>query len=422
MTIFIDGAIKGEKAKILIVKVLSNYAYGKLLEIIEKSDMRENVDCATYQRCGGCNLRHMKYEETLKLKENIVKTCFYKALNEDIAIQECIGMENPIGYRNKLVYPVRVNKDGKIIMGVFAKRSHNIIETNRCFLQNSKNEEIANYTLKLLRHYDVLAYDEENKTGSICHIMIRNGYRTGEVMLVIVSKTNCIPNEKKIVDDIRNTYPEVKTIIKNINEKETNVILGDTNVVLYGRGYIYDIIEKYKFKISPLSFYQINPIQTEILYKKAIEFSGLTGNEVVFDLYCGVGTIGILATKKAKKVYGIETVKQAIDDAKENAKNNNIKNIEFIMGDVENVLPNLVKKDEADVVFIDPPRKGCDRKTIETLLNMKPRKLVYVSCNPATLARDVSILKQFYDIKKIQPVDMFPFTSHVECVSLLCLK
>lgn len=422
ITVFIEGALTGEIVDIVIVKILSNFAYGKLLKIVKKSKNRQDVDCKTYQRCGGCSLRHMIYSSTLCLKTDIVKNCLYKSLHRQIDVKKCIGMEAPFNYRNKLIYPVGINKDGKYIIGVYAKRSHDIVQTSRCYIQNEKNEKIARDVFNFLVKYKIQPYDEKDRSGIVRHIMIRNGHKTGEVMVIIVVKKANLLKEKELVKELIKLNPEITTIVENVNEKDTNVILGSTNIVLYGRGYIYDGLGEYTFKISPFSFYQVNSIQTELLYNTAIEEAKLSKNENIFDLYCGIGTIGIFASKQVKKVFGIEIVEQAIEDAKENAKLNNIGNCEFTVGLVEQLLPELVKKHKVDTVFLDPPRKGCDKKALKTLLEIKPKKIVYISCNPATLARDIAILEEKYILKKVQPIDMFPWTSHVETVSVLTLK
>lgn len=422
-TIFVPQTLKDEKARILIVKVQSSYAFAKTLEIIEKSKHRVSENCETYKRCGGCSLRFVEYNETLNLKNEIVKNCLRKELKRDIDVQPTIGMGNPYYYRNKLQYPVGVDKEGKPDMGVYANRSHNIISTKKCAIQNKLAQDIVNDAFEYLINNGVEPYNEEKQTGLLRHIVARIGVITNEVMLILVinkEKLNCT----EFADYITKKHPEVKTIVININKKNTNVILGQENEVIFGDGYIYDILGEYKFKISPMSFYQVNPTQTEILYYTAIDYAGLTGREIVLDLYCGIGTIGIFASKYAKRVYGIEIVENAIKDAKENAKLNDISNVEFHAGDVEKVLPQIIEKEKLapDVVFIDPPRKGCDAKTIENLLKLEPKKIVYVSCNPATLARDIRLLEEKYKLEKVQPVDMFPYTSHVECVMALKLK
>ena len=424
MTVFIPNAIKSEKVKIKILKVTASIAYGKMIEIIEKSKYRKESDCNTFSKCGGCALRHIDYDYTLEMKRNAVESTLKKALGRDIKISEVLKMDEPYNYRNKLQYPVGVNNEGNPVMGVFAERSHNIISTTKCEIQDLISQEIANDIFIFIKENKIEVYNESKLTGSIRHIVIRIGKKTNEVMITLVSNTRKFERETELVEFITNKYKEVKTIVKNINSQNTNVILGNENIVLYGDGYIYDFLGDFKFKISPMSFYQVNPIQTEKLYRKAIEFAELTGEETIFDLYCGIGTIGIFASPNVKKIYGIETVPQAIADANENARINNLENAEFFVGDVEKTLPEFLSQRKVipDVVFIDPPRKGCDKTALETLLNLKPKKIVYVSCNPATFARDLKILESEYNLKKIAICDMFPFTHHVECVSMLELK
>ena len=425
-TVFVKGAIKGEKAKIKIIKVLTSHAYGKILEIIDRSVYRKNPDCDTYNRCGGCCLRHIDYEYTLKIKKNIVENVLRKQGLDYIKVNDVLGMKKPYYYRNKLQYPLGLDKANNKVMGVFEERSHNVINTEKCMIQNKLIQSIANDIFTFIKSNNISVYNEKSLKGIVRHIIIRVGIKTNEVMCTLVLKEDKIEKEveEKFVEYITKRYSQIKTIIKNINDKNTNVILGDKNIVLYGNGYIYDDILGYKFKISNMSFYQVNPVQTEVLYLKAIEYASLKGEETIFDLYCGIGTIGICASKKSKKLYGIETIKEAIDDARENAKINNISNAEFFVGDVEKKLPEFIKKNniKPDVIFIDPPRKGCDKTAIYTILNIVPKKIVYVSCNPSTLARDLKMFEEKYDIKEITPVDMFPFTSHVECCVLLELK
>ena len=425
-TVFVKGAIKGEKAKIKIIKVLTSHAYGKILEIIDRSVYRKNPDCDTYNRCGGCCLRHIDYEYTLKIKKNIVENVLRKQGLDYIKVNDVLGMKNPYYYRNKLQYPLGLDKANNKVMGVFEERSHNVINTEKCMIQNKLIQSIANDIFTFIKSDNISVYNEKSLKGIVRHIIIRVGIKTNEVMCTLVLNEDKIEKEveEKLVEYITKRYSQIKTIIKNINSRNTNVILGDKNIVLYGNGYIYDDILGYKFKISNMSFYQVNPVQTEVLYLKAIEYASLKGEETIFDLYCGIGTIGICASKKSKKLYGIETIKEAIDDARENAKINNISNAEFFVGDVEKKLPEFIKKNniKPDVIFIDPPRKGCDKTAIYTILNIVPKKIVYVSCNPSTLARDLKMFEEKYDIKEITPVDMFPFTSHVECCVLLELK
>mgnify|MGYP005753901421 FL=1 len=420
-TIFIPGTIKGEKVKIIIVKVLSSHGFGKIVEIIEKSQARQDVDCNTYKRCGGCNLRHVKYEETLKMKQNAVQSLVNKTLKNKLQVKETVGMENPLHYRNKAQYPIGINKQGEPVIGVFANRTHEVIPIDNCLIQNKKSEEIAKFIIEFIKEKNISIYDEKTGKGLVRHIVTKVGIKTGEIMCVIVINGHKIPNESELVENLKTRYPEIKAIVKNINIKNTNVILGQENINLYGNGYIEDILGEYKFKISPLSFYQVNPVQAEKLYNLGVSMAEITKNDVVFDLYCGIGTISLFMSKFAKKVYGIEIVEEAVKMAKENAESNNVSNTEFFAGDVEIVLDDLInnKGIKADVVMFDPPRKGLDKKSIENILKIKPKKIVYISCNPATLIRDLADFENEYDIKTIIPVDMFPYTSHIECVSVL---
>ena len=423
-TIFIPGAIKGEKLKIIIVKVLTSYAYGKILEIIEKSDRRIEVDCSTYKRCGGCNLRHIDYDETLEIKQNIVQNLVDKSLKTKLKVNKTIGMGNPYHYRNKLQYPVGIDRNGNSTIGVFANRSHEIINMEKCFIQNESAEMIAKFIFNYWVENNLAIYNENTKQGLLRHIVVKVGIRTNEYMLILVINGNKFKKEMDFIKVVTQKFPQIKTIIKNINTKNTNVILGEVNDCIYGDGYITDILGDYTFKISPHSFYQVNPVQAELLYNIGIEAAELSKEDVVFDLYCGIGTISIFMASFCKKVYGIEIVKESIDMANENANLNNISNIEFFAGDVEVVLNELinVKNIIPDVIMIDPPRKGLDSVSIDNILKILPAKVIYISCNPATLIRDLSFFEKHYCISSIQPVDMFPWTSHVECVSVLNLK
>lgn len=423
-TIFIPGAIKGEKVKILIVKVLSSYAFGKILEILEKSENRIEPDCKTYKRCGGCNLRHIKYQETLKLKQNAVQSLVDKTLKNKIRVKETIGMENPYYYRNKVQYPVGIDKNGKPQIGVFANRSHEIIPIEKCFIQNEKSEEIAKYIFELWNENNYTIYNEETRKGLLRHIVIKTGIKTNQYMCILVVNGQGFNNEKEFASKIVNKYKEITSIIVNSNMKNTNVILGLENRTIFGKGYIEDKLGEYIFKISPLSFYQVNPIQAEKLYNLGIEKAMITKDDIVFDLYCGIGTISLFMSKYAKKVYGIEIVEEAIKAAKENAEINSVDNVEFIAGDVEKVLSNIIydRKIIPDIVMVDPPRRGLDNTSINNILSIKSKRLVYISCNPATLVRDLAKLEEMYEVEEIVPVDMFPFTSHVECIAVLYLK
>ena len=424
-TIFIENAIVGEKCEIQILKVLSSHAYGKITKIIEESSSRIEPDCDTYKRCGGCNLRHIKYENTLELKKKIVQNLINKGLENKIIAKDTIGMENPYYYRNKAQYPVGLNKEGKTEIGVYAKRTHIIIPIKECKIQTKISQQIANTILEFIRENNIEPYNEENRLGTLRHIVIKVGKYTNQVMCVLVVNNEIEKKlEEKLVNLLCEKYPEIKTIVKNINNKNTNVILGDKNINLYGNGYIEDKLGEYIFKISPMSFYQVNPVQAEVLYNTAIKSANLNKEDILFDLYCGVGTIGIFASKYVNKVYGIEIVPQAIEDAKENARINNVNNIEFILGDVEIAFDELLNKKNIipTALILDPPRRGLDSKTIENILKIKPTKVVYISCNPATMIRDLLKMENEYETKEIRPVDMFPFTSHIECVASLKIR
>ena len=418
-TIFIMGALKGEKCKIHILKVLKTHAFAKVIQLIEKSSKRVEPDCSTFNKCGGCDLRHIAYSETLKIKQEKVQNLVNKMLKNKVKVNETVGMENPTFYRNKAIYPVTQDKK----VGIFAKRSHNIIPINECKIQTKISQEISKY---ILDNWKDSIYDEETGKGLLRNIMVREGFKTDEIMLVLVQngeKNVFETNSKLKIENVTKEFPKIKTIVINVNTEKTNVVLSRKNIIIYGDGTITDRLGNYEFKISPNSFYQVNPVQTEKLYNLAIEGAKLKKDDILCDLYCGIGTIGIFASKYVKKVYGVEIVEEAIKDAKQNAEINNVDNIEFIQGDVEvafnKMLDNGVKP---SVVIVDPPRKGLDSKTVQNLCNLKLDRLVYVSCNPATLMRDLQVLEDVYKIGSITPVDNFCYSSHIECVAVLEIK
>lgn len=423
-TIFVPYALKGETVKVLIVKVLTSYAFGKVIEVIKKSNNRQDVDCKLYGQCGGCQLRHIKYAETLKIKQYIVQNLVNKVLDTNITVKPTIGMDSPYDYRNKAIYPIGLDKFGKPQIGSYKQRSHQIISGSSCLIQNEISEKIANRVHEYIIKNNLSVYNEETKEGLLRHLVIKMGFKTHEVMCIFVINGTKIPGEKKLVKYLLNEFPEIKTIVKNINTKDTNVIMGEENVNIYGEGYIVDNLGAYSFKISPSSFYQINPIQTERLYNIAIKMAQLRKTDVVYDLYCGLGTIGIFLANKVKEVYGIEVVEEAVKMAEENAIMNGIGNIKFVAGDVEKVFMNLLKKSSTypDVIFVDPPRKGLDNNTVSNIKAIEPKEIIYISCNPATLIRDIKSFEEKYELKEIRTVDMFPFTSHVESVALLTFK
>ena len=422
--IFIEGAILGEKVKALIVKVKKNYAYGKLLEVIESSEERIEPKCKVYKRCGGCTVQHMNYKKQLDYKFERVKDCISKIGGLDSSlVQYPIGMEEPERYRNKVQLPVGIVK-GELSIGFYAPRSHNIINLDTCLIQDKIADKVAELTREWMIKYDISAASIDgtfNKNGLIRHIMIRKGFTTNEVMVVLVSTRENVKHIDKFIDLIKDNIEGIKSIILNVNEENTNVILGQKCITLWGDDTIIDYIDNFKFNISPLSFFQVNPVQTEKLYSKALEYARLTGDETVFDAYCGTGTITLFLSQKAKKVYGVEIIEPAIINARENARINNIDNAEFFVGKSEEIIPQLINKGiKPEVIVVDPPRKGCDIKLLESIGNAKPEKVVYVSCDPSTLARDLKILEgKGYKTEIVQPVDMFPHTSHVETVVLM---
>ncbi|MBK1810360.1 23S rRNA (uracil(1939)-C(5))-methyltransferase RlmD [Clostridium sp. YIM B02505] len=420
-TMFVEGSLKGEKVKVRAIKVKKNYAYGKIIETLESSKERVDPVCPIYKRCGGCRIQHTSYKEQLNFKTERVKDCITKIgkLNSDI-VRDTIGMGNPYRYRNKVQLPIGL-QNGKLTIGFFAPRSHEIIDMEGCHIQDEVADKIVRLTRKWIEDYKIRPYFVDgnyDEGGVLRHIMIRRGFKTNEVMVVIVTNGKVLTHKEEFINIIKDNVPGIKSIIQNINNKATNVILGQESITLWGEDTISDYIGEFKFNISPLSFFQVNPTQTEVLYSKALEFAELKGEETVFDAYCGTGTITLFLSQKAKKVYGVEIIKEAIDNAWINAEENSVNNVEFFTGESEKVIPDLIDKGiKADVVVVDPPRKGCDRKLLEAITSIDAKRIVYVSCDPSTLARDLAIIEELgYKTVKVQPVDMFPQTSHVECV------
>ncbi|KAB2331680.1 23S rRNA (uracil(1939)-C(5))-methyltransferase RlmD [Bacillus mesophilum] len=422
--IFVHGALPGEKANIKVIKVNKGFGIGRLAELLERSHFRVDIAKEDSHKYGGCQLQHISYEGQLAFKENQVRQVLTRIGKlEDVKVHPVLGMEHPWHYRNKAQVPVG-EKDGKLISGFFKPRSHEIIETDESLIQLPEVDGAIQMVKEICSELGVKAYNEETHKGDLRHIMARYGKETGELMVVMITRTPDFPNKNKIVAEIVKRIPKVKSIVHNINSKRTNVILGDKVKVLWGSEVIYDYIGDVKFAISALSFYQVNPDQTKVLYDKTLEYAGLAGNETVIDAYCGIGTISLFLAQKAKKVYGVEIVQEAIEDAKRNAELNDITNADFAVGKAEEVIPKWYEQGiKADVLVVDPPRKGCDEALLQTIIEMKPHKVVYVSCNPATLARDLRILEDGgYKTLEVQPVDMFPQTTHVECVALIELR
>lgn len=423
-TVFVEGAIPEDKLLIEITKAKKTYAIGKIIKIEKPSPYRIKPICDVVHKCGGCQIQHIDYPYQLQLKKNIVKSAVERIGKlENVLVHDVLGMDEPYKYRNKAQFPISMEK-GCSIIGFYRKGTHKIVNIKNCKIQHDINDKVLNIFKKFIDEKKISAYDEKSGRGLIRHVLTRVSYATGDLMIVIITNGKNIKFKNELVDRLISEIPQIKSIVQNINTKKTNVILGNQCKTLYGSDKIVDYIGDLKFEISPLSFFQVNPFQTKVLYDKAMEYANLTGNETVFDIYCGIGTISLFLAQRAKKVYGIEVIEEAIKDANENAKLNNIDNAEFFVGKAEKVVPKLYKKGlKADVVVVDPPRKGCEKTVLETIAKMEPKRVVYVSCKPSTLARDLKILDELgYETVEIQPVDMFPHTMHVETVVRLCRR
>ena len=421
-TVFVDGGLVQDKIKVKITKSKKNYAVGDMIEIIEKSPFRVARKCSeNLRQCGGCQIQELDYQKQLDIKTNEVKQVISRIGKlDDVVIHDTLGMEHPFRYRNKAQFPIQ-KKDNMPVIGFYKKKSHDLISTDECIIQHEVNDKIIKIIKTYIRAYNVSIYDEKTHKGLLRHLVTKVGFTTGEVMIVLVANGKKLPYLKELASVLKENIPGFKTLVVNVNTQKTNVILGKENIVAYGDGMIRDYIGELVFEISPLSFFQVNPLQTEVLYNKALEYANLGENDTVFDIYCGIGTISLFLAQKAKKVYGIEIVEDAIKDAKRNAKINNMDNVEFYVGKAEEVVPKMYKEGKrANVVVVDPPRKGCDEKVLDTIISMQPDRVVYVSCNPSTLARDLAYLNERgYKCHEIQPVDMFPHSVHVENVAWL---
>ncbi|WP_432402193.1 23S rRNA (uracil(1939)-C(5))-methyltransferase RlmD [Wukongibacter sp. M2B1] len=420
-TVFVEGGIPDDKVVIEAIKVKKNYAMGRIVEIKERSPHRVNPVCPVEKDCGGCQIQNINYAKQLEIKKNRVESSIERIGKlEGILIHDTLGMDIPFNYRNKAQFPVGKEK-GQSLIGFYKKGTHHIVDLDSCKIQHSINDRIVKLFKNFIEKNKVSIYDKKTGKGILRHILTRVSYASGDLMVVIITNGKKLPFRDEIVRVLTKEIPEIKSIIQNINSKKTNVILGHECKTLYGQGKIVDYIGDLKFEISPLSFFQVNSFQTKILYDKALEYAGLSGNETVFDIYCGIGSISLFLAQKAKKVYGIEVIDAAIRDAENNARLNNMDNTEFFVGKAEELVPKLYKKGlKADVVVVDPPRKGCEKVVLETIAMMNPERIVYVSCKPSTLARDLKILDELgYRTVEIQPVDMFPHTTHVETVALI---
>lgn len=425
-TLFVKDTIPGDRVRGIVVKDAKRYGYGRLTEIIEPSKNRVEAVCPQARRCGGCQIQEMSYESQLEYKKNKVKNNLDRIGGlSGYTIHDTLGCSTPFRYRNKAQFPIGRDKNGRIIAGFYAGRTHSIIECSDCMIGIEENKVILDIIIEHMEKHGLEPYDEISHRGLVRHVLIRKGFATGEIMVSIVINGSRLKAQEELVAALLKNVKGMKDISLNINRERTNVILGQDIETLYGDGYITDYIGDVKFRISPLSFYQVNPEQTGVLYGKALEYAGLTGGETVFDLYCGVGTISLFLARSAGKVYGVEIVPQAIEDAKINARINGIENVEFLTGKAEEIIPRLYNEHgiTADVVVVDPPRKGCDEKLLSTIVEMSPERVVYVSCDSATLARDLKYLTESgFEVRDVQPVDMFANSVHVETVCLLSRK
>ena len=421
-TVFVKDAVIGDTVTAKIIKAKKNYGYGRLMEVLKPSPYRVEPKCEFARQCGGCQLQALSYDQQLVFKTNKVKGHLERIGGfTDIPMEPIIGMDELFHYRNKAQFPVGRNKEGKIVTGFYAGRTHNIIENRDCALGVAENKEVLDCVIAHMEKYGIEPYNEATGKGLVRHVLIRYGYFTKEVMVCLILNGNKIPKEEQLVKSLCE-IPGMTSITINVNKKHSNVILGEEIRLLWGQEYITDRIGDISYQISPLSFYQVNPMQTQKLYAKALEYADLHGEETVWDLYCGIGTISLFLAQKAKFVRGVEIVPAAIENAKENAKLNGLENTEFFVGKAEEVLPREYKKNGvyADVIVVDPPRKGCDETLLETMIEMNPDRIVYVSCDSATLARDLKYLcERGYELRKVCPVDQFGMTVHVETVVLL---
>ena len=424
-TVFVKDAVIGDTVTAKIIKAKKNYGYGRLMEVLKPSPYRVEPKCEFARQCGGCQLQALSYDQQLVFKTNKVKGHLERIGGfTDIPMEPIIGMDELFHYRNKAQFPVGRNKEGKIVTGFYAGRTHNIIENRDCALGVAENKEVLDRVIAHMEKYGIEPYNEATGKGLVRHVLIRYGYFTKEVMVCLILNGNKIPKEEQFVKSLCE-IPGMTSITINVNKKHSNVILGEEIRLLWGQEYITDRIGDISYQISPLSFYQVNPMQTQKLYAKALEYADLHGQETVWDLYCGIGTISLFLAQKAKFVRGVEIVPAAIENAKENAKLNGLENTEFFVGKAEEVLPREYKKNGvyADVIVVDPPRKGCDETLLETMVEMNPERIVYVSCDSATLARDLKYLcERGYELRKVCPVDQFGMTIHVETVVLLSHK
>lgn len=424
MAVFVDGTAPGDVITAHIIKVKKNYAIGKVERFHKKSKQRIENNCPVDSRCGGCAYRHIKYESELELKKQGVTDAMQRIGGIDIVCEEILHIESPEYYRNKAQIPVGLGADGKIITGFYSKKSHRIIDCDDCKLQHKSFPTVVRAIKTYLYENPVTIYNEETGKGLLRHIYLRTGVKTGQIMVCLVINGDSLPRRERLIEKLLETGLDISSVVLNKNKKDTNVVLGDECETIYGNDFIEDVLCGLTFRISPLSFYQVNPEGTELLYNKARELADLKGDEVLLDLYCGAGTIGMTMAKSARQVIGVEIIPQAIENARANARLNNIENVRFICDDAKGAAKTLYDEGiRPDVVVVDPPRKGCSPEVLETIAKMSPDRVVYVSCDPATLARDCGIFRDLgYEVERLCAVDMFPRTVHCESVAKLIKK
>ena len=422
--VFVPGALPGEEIVAEATKVHPKFAEAKVKRIRKSSEHRVTPQCPVYDQCGGCQIMHLDYAQQLKEKRDIVKQAFEKYMpSKNLNIKETIGMDNPWNYRNKSQFQVGT-KDGQIIAGLYGINSHNLIDIPNCIVQHPFSNEITVSVKEAMQQLGIPAYDEKKKSGIVRTVIVRTGFATGEVQVVIVTISEKLPKKNQLIPMIMEKHPEVKSIVQNVNNKSTSLIFGDKTIHLAGEEVINESLGELSYELSARTFFQLNPTQTVKLYNEAKKAAALTGKENVVDAYCGVGTIGLWLSDDAKEVRGMDIIPESIEDAKKNAKRHGKTNVKYEVGKAEDIMPKWVGFEgwRPDVLVVDPPRTGCDQKLINTILNSMPKRIVYVSCNPSTLAKDIQQLSKLYRVEYIQPVDMFPHTAHVECISQLILK
>ncbi len=424
--VFVPGALPGEEIVAEATKVHPKYAEAKVKKIRKASQHRVEPQCPVYDQCGGCQVQHLDYAQQLKEKRDIVKQAFERHTKftiDSLNIKETIGMDNPWNYRNKSQFQVGT-KDGNIIAGLYGLNSHNLIDIPNCIVQHPFSNEITVTVKEAMQQLGIPAYDEKKKSGIVRTVIVRTGFETKEVQVVIVTISEKLPKKNQLIQMIMDKHPEVKSIVQNVNNQKTSLIFGDKTMTLAGEPMINETLGELSYELSARTFFQLNPTQTVKLYNEAKKAASLTGKENVVDAYCGVGTIGLWLSNDAKEVRGMDIIPESIEDAKKNAKRHGKMNTKFEVGKAEDVLPRWIAYEgwEPDVIVVDPPRTGCDQQLLRTILNAEPKRIVYVSCNPSTLAKDIQQLSKKYKINYIQPVDMFPHTAHVECISQLILK